>query len=151
MHISISFATVYPGEMEGVISKLRFKGQSRILVINASDYYLNMFKEWLPDVRVDTCIDQRFLYEFVVVFSANSADVKRLAPPVLHNLAADGVLWFVYPKKAGIYAKTDVDRDHGWEPLQEKGFRRVSQVSVDDSLSALRFRNESYVRSAKKD
>ncbi len=137
--------------MEGVISKLRFKGQSRVLVINASDYYLNMFKEWLPDVRVDTCIDQRFLYEFVVVFSANSADVKRLAPPVLHNLAADGVLWFVYPKEAGIYAKTDIDRDHGWEPLQEKGFRRVSQVSVDDSLSALRFRNESYVRSAKKD
>lgn len=137
--------------MEGVISKLRFKGQNRVLVINASDYYLNLFKEWLPDVRIDTCIDQRFLYEFSVVFSANSADVKRLAPPVLHNLAADGVLWFVYPKQTGVTGKSDIDRDHGWEPLQEKGFRRVSQVSVDDSLSALRFRNESYVRSAKKD
>lgn len=136
--------------MDGVINKLRFKGQKRVSVINASDHYLNLFKEWLPDVKIDTCIDQRFLYEFMVVFSENSADVKRLAPPVLHNLAADGVLWFVYPKKSGKQKKSDIDRDHGWEPLQEKGFRGVSQVSVDESLSALRFRNETYIRSARK-
>jgi hypothetical protein len=135
--------------MEGVIGKLRFRGQERVAVINASDYYLDLIRGWLPGVKADNCIDPRFLYEFMVVFAANSADVKRLASPVLHNLAADGVLWFVYPKKKVKLLKTDIDRDHGWDPLEEKGFRRVSQVSIDESLSALRFRNEAFVKSAK--
>jgi hypothetical protein len=132
--------------MEGVINKLRFKGQERVAVINASDQYLSLLKGWMPDTKTDTCIDQRFLYEFVVVFSANSADVKRLTPAVLHNLASDGVLWFVYPKQSGKFKNTDISRDKGWEPLEEKGFRKVSAVSVDESLSALRFRNELFVR-----
>jgi hypothetical protein len=134
------------GEMEEIISKLRYKGQERVAVINASDQYLSLLKGWMPDTKTDTCIDQRFLYEFVVVFSANSDDVKRLTPPVLHNLASDGVLWFVYPKKSGKFRCADIGRDKGWEPLEKKGFCKVSAVSVDESLSALRFRNEVYVK-----
>jgi hypothetical protein len=33
--------------------------------------------------------------------------------------------------------------------VEESGFRRVSQVAIDDDWSALRFRNARYVKSVK--
>jgi hypothetical protein len=137
--------------MEGIIRKLRFRGQNRIAIINAPNEYFERLKHKLPGVQADRTIDQRFLYDFMIAFTGNRTDVRNLAPVVLHNLSADGVLWFVYPKKSAKIIRADIDRDHGWEPLEEKGFRRVSQVNVDDMWSALRFRNAAYVRSSKKE
>jgi hypothetical protein len=137
--------------MEGVIRKLRFRGQDRIAVVNAPDSHFNRLKKKLSGVQVDKNIDQRYLYEFMIVFVGNSAEVKKHSPVAMHNLAADGVLWFAYPKKNVRKISSDIDRDHGWEPLEDKGFRKVSQVNVDDTWSALRFRNAAYVRSAKKE
>lgn len=137
--------------MEGVIRKLRFRGQDRIAVVDAPDSHFKRLKKKLSGVQVDSSIDQRFLYEFMVVFVRNSTDIKKLSSVAIHNLADDGVLWFAYPKKSARKISSDVDRDHGWEPLEAKGFRRVSQVNVDDTWSALRFRNAAYVRSAKKE
>ncbi|MFO7574678.1 MAG: hypothetical protein R6W67_05930 [Bacteroidales bacterium] len=137
--------------MEGVIRKLRFRGQDRIAIINAPDTHFNRLKKKLSGVQIDRCIDQRYLYEFMIVFVGNSTEIKKHAPVAMHNLDADGVLWFAYPKKGIRSISSDIDRDHGWEPLEDKGFRRVSQVNVDDTWSALRFRNAAYVRSAKKE
>lgn len=137
--------------MEGIVRKLRFKGQERIAIINASDGHYNRLKSEIEDVKADRSIDPRFLYEFMVVFVSSCSEVKELAPAALHNLAADGVLWFVYPKKKSRDEKSDIDRDHGWEAIEDMGFRRVSQVAVDDVWSALRFRNTAFVKSAKKE
>jgi hypothetical protein len=137
--------------MEGVIRKLRFRGHDRIAVVNAPDSHFNRLNKKLSGVQVDRNIDQRYLYEFMIVFVGNSSEVKKHGPEAMHNLAADGVLWFAYPKKSARKISSDIDRDHGWEPLEDKGFRKVSQVNVDDTWSALRFRNAAYVRSAKKE
>lgn len=148
----ISFGGYLKGKMEeAVIRKLRFRGQNRIAIINAPEEHFSRLIQKLPEVQTDRTIDQRYLYEFMIVFVSNSAEVKNHATAALHNLAADGVLWFVYPKKNSKTIRTDIDRDHGWHPLEEKGFRRVSQVAVDDSWSALRFRNAAYVKSAKRE
>jgi hypothetical protein len=48
-------------------------------------------------------------------------------------------LWFAYPKKTGAI-RTDITRDHGWTPLAEAGLIPVTQVAIDDTWSALRFR-----------
>jgi hypothetical protein len=136
--------------MEGIIQKLRVVDQERIAVINAPEIYLKQLASALPDIKSDTTIDQRFLYGFMMVFVKNSCDIKNLTPEVLHNLAADGVLWFVYPKKKGRVLKTDINRDRGWEPLNDKGFRPVSQVAIDETMSALRFRNVAYIKTRKK-
>jgi len=50
-----------------------------------------------------------------------------------------GRLWFAYPKKTGP-VRTDLDRDHGWEPLTQAGLLPVTQVPLDATWSALRFR-----------
>ena len=50
-----------------------------------------------------------------------------------------GPLWASYPKRSAKVA-TDLTRDHGWEAFSSAGWRPVTQVSIDDVWSALRFR-----------
>ena len=71
-----------------------------------------------------------------------------MAPQALHNLTADGTLWFAYPKKSSRKYCSDIYRDHGWEVLIDRGMHPVRQVSVDDDWSALRFRNSRYIKSS---
>ena len=126
--------------MEGIIQKLRFRNQERVAVINAPDTYLEQLASAMPGSQCDNNIDQRFLYGFMIVFVKNIIEIRDLSPDVLHNLSADGILWFVYPKKS------DINRDHGWEPLEVKGFKPVSKVAIDDEMSALRFRNVAFIK-----
>ena len=69
------------------------------------------------------------------------------APMILHNLMADGILWFCYPKKTSKKYKSDIDRDHGWEPLNDSGLHGIRLVAIDNDWSALRFRNKKYIKS----
>jgi uncharacterized protein YbdZ (MbtH family) len=54
-----------------------------------------------------------------------------------------------YPKGTSKSYVSDINRDHGWDIVEETGFRRVSQVAIDKDWSALRFRNTKYVKSNK--
>jgi hypothetical protein len=54
------------------------------------------------------------------------------------------VLWICYPQKTSAIA-SDVNRDIAWAPLAEAGYRPVTQVAIDDTWSALRFRPQSEV------
>jgi hypothetical protein len=47
--------------------------------------------------------------------------------------------WASYPKRSAKVA-TDLTRDHGWEAFATADWRPVTQVSIDDVWSALRFR-----------
>jgi hypothetical protein len=47
--------------------------------------------------------------------------------------------WISYPRKSPKVA-TDPSRDVGWDIVAEVGLRPVTQVSVDEVWSALRFR-----------
>jgi uncharacterized protein YbdZ (MbtH family) len=48
-------------------------------------------------------------------------------------------MWVSYPKKSS-KVKTDISRDAGWEIMAENSLRPVTQVSIDKTWSALRFR-----------
>lgn len=134
--------------MEELLKKLNYKGEVRIALINAPDTFSGSLMKFLPGVQVDTEIDPRYPYEYMIVFVSLHKEVKALAPKALHNLVTDGVLWFVYPKKSSKKSLSpDIDRNHGWETLTNGGFGPVRQVSVDDDWSALRFRNVKFIRS----
>jgi hypothetical protein len=47
------------------------------------------------------------------------------------------VFWVAYPKAN----KADINRDTLWPILAERGMRPISQVAVDETWSALRFRD----------
>jgi hypothetical protein len=135
--------------MDEILKKLRYGDQNRIAVLNAPEVIMKKLVKALPSVQIDTEINARYLYDFMVVFASRSDEVKLLGPACIHNLNGDGKLWMAYPKGTSQKYVTDINRDHGWESVEKTGFRRVSQVAIDDEWSALRFRNSRYVRSGK--
>jgi hypothetical protein len=134
--------------MDALIAKLNYKGQRRIAVINAPEKFIEYFETELNGVQIDKEIDQRFPYEFLILFVSLVSEVESLAPKALHNLISDGILWFAYPKKGSKKLRSDIDRDHGWEILTDRGLDKVRLVSLDNDWSALRFRNIRFIKSA---
>jgi hypothetical protein len=133
--------------MKNLLEKLNYKGQKRISIINAEESFLNSISPDLKDVTVDTKIDPRYPYEFIIIFVKSVSEVELIAPVTIHNLMADGVLWFSYPKKTSKKYSSEIDRDHGWKALNDSGFHGIRLVAIDDDWSALRFRNKKYIKS----
>jgi hypothetical protein len=136
--------------MNHLLEKLNYKGQERIAVINAEDYVFLTLSENLKDIIIDREIDPRYPYEFIILFVTKVSEIELIAPMALHNLIADGILWFCYPKKTSKNYKSDIDRDHGWDLLNEAGLMGVRMVSIDEDWSAFRFRNSKFIKSTKK-
>jgi len=66
----------------------------------------------------------------------SAADVRSALGTHAGDLATAGAFWVAYPKGN----RADVNRDSLWPLLAEHGFRPISQVALDDTWSALRFR-----------
>jgi hypothetical protein len=133
--------------MKSLLEKLNYKGEERIALLNCESSFMKLVGKDLKGVTIDSEIDPRFPYSFIIVFVRNKTDIDSMTPPVLHNLHSDGVLWFCYPRKTSTKNIPGIDRDHGWEALNESGFHGVRIVSVDNDWSALRFRNIKYIKS----
>jgi hypothetical protein len=132
--------------MTELLVKLNYKSQQRVAVINADEEIITKIFDDSIDIVIDRKIDPRYPYGFMIIFARNKADIEKLTPQALHNLVADGVLWFCYPKKTSTKYRTDVDRDHGWDTLNDSGLRVVRIVSIDDDWSAMKFRNIKYIK-----
>jgi hypothetical protein len=135
--------------MDDILKKLKYGEQGRIAVLNAPGEFHERITGLLPDVQIDTEINARYLYDFMIAFTPVSADVERLGPVCVHNLSDDGKLWMAYPKGTSRRFTSDINRDRGWDTVEKTGFRRVSQVAIDNDWSALRFRNAKYVKPGK--
>ena len=136
--------------MKELLRKLNYKGQERIALINAEEDFALTLSAELKSVVIDKEIDPRYPYSFIILFVKSVSEVEHITPMALHNLMADGILWFCYPKKSSKKYSTDLDRDHGWNTLNDSGLHGVRMVSVDDDWSAFRFRNARYIKSFKK-
>lgn len=132
-----------------LLDKLNYKGYDRIAIINADDSFIRSLSGDLKNVQVDNEIDPRFPYNFILIFVKNVSEVDFFTPIVLHNLLADGVLWYCYPKKTSKKFSPDIDRDHGFKALNDSGFNGIRIVAIDEDWSALRFRNVKFIKSAK--
>jgi hypothetical protein len=133
-----------------LLSKLNYKVQDRIAIINAEEKFLISLADELKNVVVDKVTDPRYPYNFMIIFVRSVKEVEHHTPFALHNLYADGVLWFCYPKKSSKNYSSDLDRDHGWKVLNDSGFHGIRIVSIDNDWSALRFRNIKYIKSLQK-
>ena len=133
--------------MKNLLDKLNYKGQKRISVLNAEKDFISSLNRDLNDVVIDQRIDPRYPYEFIMIFVKNESEVEMFTPIIIHNLIADGVLWFCFPKKTSKKFKSDIDRDHGWKILNDSGLFGIRLVSVDQDWSAFRFRNKKFIKS----
>ncbi len=133
--------------MKDLLKKLNYKGHRRIALINSGEDFFKAVAEELKEVITDREIDQRCPYEFIIIFVKKKSEVRQIVPLALHNLTADGILWFCYPKKTSVKFSSDLERDKGWEDLNNAGLYAIRMVSVDDDWSAMRFRNKKFIRS----
>ncbi len=133
--------------MKELPDKLNYKDYKRIAVLNAEPKFLRILSKELIGIIIDSEIDQRCPYNFVMVFVRSVAEVDHFAPIALHNLTADGVLWFCYPKKTSMLYSTGPERDRGWSVLNDLGFYGIRMVAIDEDWSAMRFRNIKYIKS----
>ncbi|MGQ9621737.1 MAG: hypothetical protein ACUVTX_12280 [Bacteroidales bacterium] len=135
--------------MNTLLHKLSYKNQNRIAILNAEKGFIKKIQTGISDVLVDKEIDPRYPYEFMLIFVRFLREVEELAPKAVHNLVSDGTLWFAFPKKSTSKITSDLDREHGWEILLQRGFDKVKHVSIDKNWSAIRFRNVRYIKPAK--
>ena len=87
--------------------------------------------------------------DIIVAFIKTAGDVPGTLEAVVAHYERGKSLWFAYPKKTGSI-KTDLSRDHGWEPLVGKDLLPVTQVAIDSTWSALRFRYRDEIVSLKR-
>ena len=132
--------------MRPLLEKLNYKGQKRIAILNAEKNFILAPMKEIKDIQIDTEIDPRYPYDFMILFVRKAAEVKEIVPVALHNLVVDGVLWFCYPKKTSKKYLSEIDRDHGWEALNDLGFFGIRMVAIDEDWSAMRFRNIKYIK-----
>ncbi len=135
--------------MQKLLEKFNYKGQDRIALINSEEGFASALSENLPNVMIDREIDPRYPYSFIILFVKSISEVNKITCIALHNLVADGVLWYCYPKKSSKKYKSDIDRDHGWNILNDSGFHGIRLVSIDDDWSAMRFRNAKFIKSTR--
>jgi len=133
--------------MEELLKKLNYREQKRIAVINAEQQFLRAISKKLKGVIIDSEIDPRCPYEFMIIFIRRAKEARYYAPLALHNLTADGILWLCNPKKSSRLFTSGPERDKGWNSLNNLGFYGVRIISVDENWSAMRFRNIKYIKS----
>jgi hypothetical protein len=71
-----------------------------------------------------------------LVFADDASSLRDLLAEHREHLARPDALWIAYPKGN----RTDINRDTLWPMLTEYGMRPITQVSLDEVWSALRFR-----------
>lgn len=74
-----------------------------------------------------------------LAFCNSPADVVAFAPQAMTGLVEDGVLWFAYRKGAAA-KQSGLNRDVGWAPLRDLGYRPVRSIAVDEDWTGLRYR-----------
>lgn len=123
---------------EKLIKKLRLIEPDKSLVAFAPAEVMDR----LPEVHTQA---SRATYGFVLLFAPSQAALKERWPDVVPLLQPASVVWVAYPKKSSPLA-SDINRDVGWDPVFASGYGPVSQVAIDHTYSALRWRPEKDIK-----
>jgi len=121
-----------------LIKKLRLQPNQRALIVNAPAGYVESLGK-LPD-GVEIVVEaEAGTCDFVHIFAKNSAQYAAHGPVAVAAVKYDGILWISYPKKSA-RVETDLSRDAMWDIVADVGLRPVTQISIDKTWSAVRFR-----------
>ncbi|MBO9598447.1 MAG: YdeI/OmpD-associated family protein [Cohnella sp.] len=122
---------------EALIKKLRLPADGKVAVIAPPEGFLESIGRPGADTTADKLAPGG--YDFVQAFLTSAAEADRLAPVAIAAAKRDALLWLCYPKGTS-KAKTDLNRDKGWDTVSSLGWEGVSLISIDETWSAMRFR-----------
>lgn len=126
-----------------LIKKLRIQPGQRLLILNPPPGYVESLGALPEGTQLVAASAPKV--DFCHLFAADSAQLADLLPTALAAGKYDGLLWISYPKKSS-KVKSDLSRDALWELPGETGLRPVTQISIDTTWSALRYRPGELVR-----
>jgi hypothetical protein len=113
--------------------KLVVRPGHKVLVVNAPAGYADSLEDATVVTRGDPA-----KADAVHVFVRDTRDLARLGPKAVAGAQAGATVWIAYPKKSS-GVETDMTRDKGWDVVKDQ-IDAVTQVAIDDTWSALRFK-----------
>lgn len=127
--------------MHALAKKMQLKEGENLLVLNHPEDFQRTLSEWdIEAVTDEAALPEDQLVDAMLVFVQTPEDIAKAALIIRKRLPKDGVLWMAYPKKSSKRYSASVDRDHGWEAMDELSLRPVRQVALDEDWSSLRWR-----------
>lgn len=132
--------------MNPILTKLNYKAQPELTVINAPDAFLPVVDEMRHQAAIITDPQQIQVGTFAIAFVKTQQEVDTLSSVLVAKLQGDAVLWLAYPKGSSKKYTCDFNRDSGWAMLGQLGFEPVRMVAIDEDWSALRFRRVGYIK-----
>jgi hypothetical protein len=127
--------------LSALSKKLRLQPGQRIALIDAPAGYFDQLGELPSGAEV---LEKGDELDFIQIFVRRRSELERLAPRALARLRHGGLLWISYPKKSA-QVESDLSREIVWEAMRPTGWRPVTQVAIDATWSALRFRPKELV------
>ncbi len=122
--------------------KLRVLPGNRVLLLNAPE---GAEDELLPVPEgasvATTATTPDGIFDVVLAFARDSAELGRILPLATGALAQRGILWIAWPKKTAKLS-SDLDRDGLWAGLNATGWVGVASIAVNETWSALRFKRD---------
>lgn len=115
--------------------KLGIKEGFYIDLINAPDYYLQLFTDLPPDLYFDTGEDVKT--DLVHFFTKSKAEYEALLPAIKEKIKPNGMIWVSWPKRSA-KINTDITEDIIRDYALKSGLVDVKVCAVDDTWSGLK-------------
>lgn len=125
--------------MSPIAQKIQIKPGKSWLFYNAPHNYLSSI-EPLPEGATSS-FDLSGQFDGIQLFVTNSHQLAESLKSITPLLKADTVFWITYPKKSS-GVKSDLEMTGNWDEPAKYGLRPVSAASIDETWTALRFKQE---------
>ena len=130
-----------------LIKKLGIKPKHRVNILNAPELDSKQIRTLLSaDIELLTTPTSADNFDVVLLFVRNKAEIEKDTPMAISMVKPGGRLWLSYPKQSS-KVPTDINRDIIWKIFPNSEWRPVTQISIDEIWSALRFRPKTEVGS----
>lgn len=125
-----------------LLKKLQIKAGSRLFLIDVPKAVSDLLLAGAEVEAVRPGDD----FDGVIAFCNDPKAVDFAVAKALPSLSDDGLLWMAYRKgKTG--EAVGLTRDTGWAALTDKGWETVRAISIDETWTALRFRQSKNIQS----
>jgi len=114
--------------------KLGIKDGFYISLVNAPDYYLNLFTDLPPNLYFDR---DGMKIDLIHFFTKSKTEYEALLPSLKDQIKSNGVIWVSWPKKASKIA-TDITEDIIRNYALKIGLVDIKVCAVDEVWSGLK-------------
>lgn len=128
---------------DALAKKLRLTPETRLLALNAPDSYLALLDGHVGSIATQAQAGETF--DAAHVFVREKAQAQAALPTAIGVVRPGSVLWVMWPKQSS-GVTTDLNRDSLAALAMTFGWGPVSNVSINETWSALRLRPEISVK-----